>query len=341
MAWRGKRKRQNGQVNSLQGAGGIGGLLALEDFDAGTSQTGGFLYFYDAGGNVGQLVDTDTGYIEVKYEYDPYGRRTNTPVSGELEQPFRFSTKFCDTESGLYYFGYRYYQPTWGRWMNRDPLEENGGYALYSFALNDPIGLIDLVGTHVLGCPLTLKQSTQPTTIPSDNCIVDNPSPRPTAEQCCDAIRKAPCFDDDAGGGVVCCRGKITSCVWFTDPPPGPGAGNILRGCMIRHEGTHHDDISCKDCPSGKVCRPYWKNPDQASAEECKGYTAEIICLKRRKSQCIDSKLTKEEREQCRETVQARIMQLCDLAEEQTVCGARPKECPPTKASPKPSGNAG
>ncbi len=98
----------SGLSAGLEGAGGIGGLLAMEDFDSGTTQTGGFLYFYDAGGNVGQVVDTDNDNIEVKYEYDPYGRRTNTAVGGELEQPFRFSTKFFDAESGLHYFGYRY-----------------------------------------------------------------------------------------------------------------------------------------------------------------------------------------------------------------------------------------
>jgi hypothetical protein len=36
--------------------------------------------------------------------------------------PFRFSTKYCDEETGLVYYGYRYYQPTTGRWLNRDPI---------------------------------------------------------------------------------------------------------------------------------------------------------------------------------------------------------------------------
>jgi RHS repeat-associated protein len=38
--------------------------------------------------------------------------------------PFLFSTKLYDSETGLYYYGYRYYDPSTGRWPNRDPLCE-------------------------------------------------------------------------------------------------------------------------------------------------------------------------------------------------------------------------
>ena len=39
--------------------------------------------------------------------------------------PFMFSTKFYDWETGLYYYGYRYYNPSTGRWLSRDPLQRN------------------------------------------------------------------------------------------------------------------------------------------------------------------------------------------------------------------------
>ncbi|HMP91217.1 MAG TPA: RHS repeat-associated core domain-containing protein, partial [Kiritimatiellia bacterium] len=43
-------------------------------------------------------------------------------------------------------YGYRYYKPDIGRWLNRDPIEEQGGNNLYAFVNNDPVDKIDLLG---------------------------------------------------------------------------------------------------------------------------------------------------------------------------------------------------
>jgi RHS repeat-associated protein len=74
--------------------------------------------------------------------------------------PFRFSTKFCDDETGLYYYGHRYYHPHTGRWLNQDPLGEPGFEVLrgrrpsplaggpnrYLFVGNNPIRFVDPYG---------------------------------------------------------------------------------------------------------------------------------------------------------------------------------------------------
>jgi RHS repeat-associated protein len=60
--------------------------------------------------------------------------------------PFRFSTKYQDDESDLLYYGYRYYSASTGRWINRDPIEEEGSVNIYCFASNDPNDLYDLLG---------------------------------------------------------------------------------------------------------------------------------------------------------------------------------------------------
>ena len=145
----------SGATGSLEGAGGIGGLLATYD-TAGTTVTTDdrtFLYTYDANGNVGQLVETTAGAnygdLAVKYEYGPYGSRVNTPAQDEYEQPFRFSTRQWDDETGLGYWGYRYYSPVLGRWVSRDPIGERGGPLLYGYAFNEPIGLVDALGDQV------------------------------------------------------------------------------------------------------------------------------------------------------------------------------------------------
>ena len=71
-------------------------------------------------------------------------------ASGDMAQSleYRFSTKYFDTETGLYYYGYRYYDPDTGRWLSRDPLEEQGGINLYQFIGNDPVNWVDPLGLY-------------------------------------------------------------------------------------------------------------------------------------------------------------------------------------------------
>lgn len=106
---------------TLQGAGGIGGLLS-----ANLNGTTAF-YHYQANGNVMALTDSG-GAVAARYAYNPYG--TLTTQSGALAavNPFRFSTKFTDDETGLLYYGCRYLSPSLWRWVNRDPLEDYASF---------------------------------------------------------------------------------------------------------------------------------------------------------------------------------------------------------------------
>jgi RHS repeat-associated protein len=125
---------------SLQGAGGVGGLLTM--VDNGTA----YHYFYDANGNVGQLVKASDGTIAAQYQYDPFGKLLYSSGPMANDNPFRFSTKYQDDETGLVYFGFRFYSPQLGRWINRDPISEPGGLNLYAFVGNNPIVQIDRLG---------------------------------------------------------------------------------------------------------------------------------------------------------------------------------------------------
>ena len=133
---------------SVQGAGGIGGLLLQEKDDA-AGQTKTRLYTYEANGNVGQLVDGTTGAVVAHYEYDPFGTTLTASGTAAAANPFRFSTKYTDDETTLLYYGYRFYSPYLGRWLTRDPIGEEGGVNLYNFALNSPTGVIDPYGLDV------------------------------------------------------------------------------------------------------------------------------------------------------------------------------------------------
>ncbi len=140
-----------------QGAGGVGGLLMVVDYTSGTTYHN---VANDGNGNVSALANASSGAITARYDYGPFGEPTRTTGTLAEKNPFRFSTKYTDQESGLVYFGYRVYRPDAGRWLNLDPLGEVGfellrrgswrtddrAGNLYGFVGNSPIATIDYLG---------------------------------------------------------------------------------------------------------------------------------------------------------------------------------------------------
>jgi RHS repeat-associated protein len=110
---------------SIQGAGGVGGLLAENIAGNGVQ-----FVAYDGNGNVSALVNAANGATVANYEYGPFGEVIRATGPMAKANPFRFSTKYCDDESDLVYYGYRYYNPSTGRWLSRDPILE------YAFEAN-------------------------------------------------------------------------------------------------------------------------------------------------------------------------------------------------------------
>ena len=133
---------------TLQGAGGVGGLLRLHHYTGSSTNTHRLLY--DANGNVGQLVDAGGG-LSAKYEYDAFGKTVRATGATANVCRFRFSAKYHDDETGLVYYGFRYFYPPTGSWTSRDPIEELGGYNMYTLAGNDMIGKVDLLGREECG----------------------------------------------------------------------------------------------------------------------------------------------------------------------------------------------
>jgi RHS repeat-associated protein len=128
---------------SLQGAGGVGGLLSKTDYTSTSSLN--LIYTFDGNGNVSELIATDNG-IAAHYEYDAFGKTITKQGSHADANTYRFSTKPLDVEGGLYYYGYRFYDANFGRWPNRDPFSEHGGINLYSLLNNDVVNLYDFLG---------------------------------------------------------------------------------------------------------------------------------------------------------------------------------------------------
>jgi RHS repeat-associated protein len=91
------------------------------------------------------LVKASDRSVSARYEYGPFGETLVVEETG-VSNPFRFSTKYLDSETGWYYYGYRYYDPVTGRWPSRDPIEERGGVNLYAFVKNKAVIAYDLLG---------------------------------------------------------------------------------------------------------------------------------------------------------------------------------------------------
>lgn len=126
---------------SMQGAGGVGGLLMVRDAANGTH-----FYGHDGNGNVVVLVNAQTGTNSCSYEYGPFGDSLRANGLMARVNPFRFSSKFQDDESDLLYYGYRYYCVSTGRWISKDPIGEIGGRNLYTFLENQGPNSFDVLG---------------------------------------------------------------------------------------------------------------------------------------------------------------------------------------------------
>lgn len=125
---------------SLQGAGGIGGILAM------TEGNGVNSYFHnDASGNVTALMD-GSEQIVGRRMYDAFGKTIRLTGGKTGANPFGFSSQLQDDTTGFVHYQRRVYLPGFGRFANADPIQEAGGVNLYGFVDNNPLSNIDLFG---------------------------------------------------------------------------------------------------------------------------------------------------------------------------------------------------
>jgi RHS repeat-associated protein len=155
---------------SLQGAGGISGLLARTDLSPLNPQLSTAFYHSDGNGNITCLINASQAVV-AKYLYDPYGNVLS--ASGLLAgvNLYQFSSKEFHANSGLIYYLYRFYDSNLQRWVNRDPLGDESvlrgrlgsGSGLpkwyaryeslqnpYSFARNSSMSFVDSDGRVVI-----------------------------------------------------------------------------------------------------------------------------------------------------------------------------------------------
>ena len=103
-------------------------------------------------GSVTSLTN-GSGALTATYSFDSFGNTTD--FSGSLPNPFRYTGRDFDSETGLYNNRERYVSPTIGRFLSEDPIGFDGdGADFYVYVQNSPIGWVDSFGLqHILGGP--------------------------------------------------------------------------------------------------------------------------------------------------------------------------------------------
>jgi RHS repeat-associated protein len=131
----------SGRSGGEQGGGGVGGLCFETEHATNVTYHASF----DSNGNLTSLRNP-VGGTGARYEYGPFGESFTARDALAGTNPFRFSTKYTDADTGLVDYGYRYYNASLGRWLNRDPIGERGGINTLAFVGNDPVLHIDFLG---------------------------------------------------------------------------------------------------------------------------------------------------------------------------------------------------
>lgn len=133
--------------------------------------------------------------------------------------PLRFSTKYQDGETDLLYYGKRYLNTSTGRWLSRDPIEEQGGDNVYVFSLNCAISHCDILGE-------------QAASLWTENCCAVNRPETTDARFCC-------CEDKKVAEGRKILEERWLAAVNYLNPKgpiPNPkGVGGI--SCVASANG--------------------------------------------------------------------------------------------------------
>ena len=105
-----------------------------------------FYYHPDHLGSSSYITNLD-GEVSQHIEYVPFGEVFIEERNDTWNTPYLFNAKEFDEETGMYYYGARYYEPRLSLWMGTDIIEEkHPDISSYCFVFNNPIKLIDSNG---------------------------------------------------------------------------------------------------------------------------------------------------------------------------------------------------
>jgi RHS repeat-associated protein len=194
--------------------------------------------YYQADG-LGSItsLSNGAGALAQTYSFDSFGKTTPT---GSLVNPFQYTSRELDTETNLYFYRARYYDPSAGRFLSEDPSATSGRENLFQYVGNNPLNLYD---------PSGLSQTKPKQTQPGSNAVFFI---------CCKGGQIAVCDKNSGAYG----NGWVLDC---------------MRQHEKQHikDMTCGGKTPCKDQPDGPIQVPQ----STARELECAAYRKELECL--------------------------------------------------------------
>jgi RHS repeat-associated protein len=218
---------------------------------------GGSNYYYshDVLGSVTDLTDSSQNVVE-SFAYDAYGIPSQLSSVGN---PYLYTGREFEEDTGLYYYRARDYSPDLGRFLQTDPSGFNGGGHLYAYVSNHPVNLVDPFGLQSIGLPNPFILPGVPTI---GNPMVITPSVPDLGREILfdgfpweDDIERMDCGDDlwchflkELYKKLKECAQNPSSCV--DTPPDGPPSGGGPSG-----DPGDDDDVDCVTNPDQCTCQ--------------------------------------------------------------------------------------
>ena len=107
-------------------------------------------YTYDGNKNVSEVIASNGDGV-AHYEHAPFGTLMAKERIGVIRNPWRFSSEYAETDSGIVYYNFRHYDHLCGRWISRDPLPDDIQHP-YLFCANAAVGNMDWIGLKCKKC---------------------------------------------------------------------------------------------------------------------------------------------------------------------------------------------